>query len=234
MKAILDKAPKSECKNDADSIMKIILSFTDRERNFLLTLYKEKNGTNYVYMNTEKMTKMTDLMNEEARKYLRHYRSLGLIEIEEKTRVPYNGVITKYKFTDLFYKLFQHHDGTIKIPKLEKGLTFSDDEMLLINELYRNAPELKETTLTFREINGISREINGIKREYLSYYFLKFEKLGLIKYKATRVSRHSKITYKFTDLIHEIFQVTPTKILRKPKKIIYKCAWKTQKKAPPD
>lgn len=217
MKAILDKAPKSECKNDADSIMKIILSFTDNERNFLLTLYKETNGTNYVYMNTKKITEMTDLMNATARAYLRHYISLGLIEIEEKTRVPYNGVITKYKFTDLFYKLFQHHDGTIKIPKLEKGLTFSDDEMLLINELYRNAPELKETTLTFREINGI-------KREYLSHYFLKFKKLGLIKYKTTRISQHSKITYKFTDLIHEIFQVTPTKILRKPKKIIYECA----------
>ena len=222
MKAILDKAPKSECKNDVDSIMKIILSFTDRERNFLLTLYKEKNGTNYVYMNTEKMTKMTDLMNEEVRKYLRHYRSLGLIEIEEKTRIPYNGVITKYKFTDLFYKLFQHHDGTIKIPKLEENLIFSDDEMLLINELYRKAPELKETTLIFREIDEIKP--NGIKRENLIYHFLKFEKLGLIKYKATRVSRHSKITYKFTDLIHEIFQVTPTKILRKPKKIIYECA----------
>lgn len=220
MKAILDKAPKSECKNDIDSVMKIILSFTDRKRNFLLTLYKEKNGTNYVYMNTEKMTRMTDLMNEEVRQYLRHYRSLGLIEIEEKTRIPYNGVTTKYKFTDLFYKLFQHNDGTIKIPKLEKCLIFSDKEMLLINELYRKAPEFKETTLTFEEIN----RINEIKREYLSHYFLKFEKLGLIKYKATRVSRHSKITYKFTDLIHKVFRVTPTKILRKPKKIIYECA----------
>lgn len=217
MNASLDEAPKSEYKNDVDSIMKSILSFTDNKRNFLLTLYKETNGTNYVYMNTEKMTKMTDLMNESVRKYLRHYISLGLIKIEEKTRIPYNGVTTKYKFTDLFYKLFQHHDGTIKIPKLEKGLTFSDDEMLLINELYRNAPKLKETTLTFREINGI-------KREYLSHYFLKFEKLGLIKYKTTRVSHHSERTYKFTDLIHEIFRVTPTKILRKPKKIIYECA----------
>ena len=54
MKAILDKAPKSECKNNIDSIMKIILSFTDNERNFFLTLYKETNGTNYVYMNTKK------------------------------------------------------------------------------------------------------------------------------------------------------------------------------------
>lgn len=210
------------CKNDVDSIMESILSFTDRERNFLITLYKERNGTNYVYMNTEKMTKMTDLMNESVRHYLRHYIRLGLIEIEEKTRIPYNGVTTKYKFTDLFYKLFQHNDGTIKIPKLEKGLIFSDKEISLINELYRNAPEFKETTLTSMEISGI--KINGMKREDIMHYFRKFEKLGLIKYKATRVSRHSKITYKFTDLIHEIFQVTPTKILRKPKKIIYKCA----------
>lgn len=223
MKAILDKAPKSECKNDVDSIMKSILNFTDNERNFLLTLYKEKNGTNYVYMNTKKITEMTDLMNTTARKYLRHYISLGLIEIEEKTRVsPYNGVITKYKFTDLFYKLFQHHDGTIKIPKLYEDLIFSDNEMLLINKLYRKAPEFKEITLPSREINGI--KINGMKREYLNHCFLKLKKLGLIKYKTMKVSRYFKTTYKFTDLIHEIFQVTPTKILRKPKKIIYECA----------
>lgn len=233
MEAVLDDVSKKECKNDVDSIMKIILSFTDNERNFLLTLYKETNGTNYVYMNTKKITEMTDLMNTTARKYLRYYISLGLIEIEEKTQVsPYNGVTTKYKFTDLFFQLFQHNDGTIKIPKLDEDLIFSDNEMLIINELYRKSPELKETTLIPKEIDEIIQ--NGIKREYLNHCFLKLKKLGLIKYKTMKVSRRSQRTYKFTDLIHEIFQVTPTKILRKPKKIIYKCAWKTQKKAPPD
>lgn len=223
MSASLGDVSKKECKNDVDSIMENILSFNDNEMNFLITLYKKTNGTNYVYMNTKKLTVMTDLMNATVRGYLKHYISLGLIEIEEKTRVPYNGVITKYKFTDLFYKLFQYNNGTIKIPKLEEGqIIFSDKEMSLINELYRKAPEFKEITLTSREISEI--KINGMKRGYIMSHFRKFEKLGLIKYKTTKASMHSKITYKFNDLIHEIFQVTPTKILRKPKKIIYKCA----------